>query len=1270
MLFNVEPDELKGLDGLQLVELLRVLLHAEARKSDVPMRNVDVPLQITVADGGQDAKVEWVKGKSSTDYFPARYIVFQCKAADGGDAAWKKEVWTKASQKKAPKVLNPATATALSRGGAYIGVTATALVGVKPEDRADAIKEGIRLAGHDPDKLSSVLVYDGNKLAAWASTHPAVALWIKERKSGSSLAGFNTLDQWGKRVEIATPDYVSSEDRTFALSAAIDDKLTFDQLAVRIVDHISEASAVVRIWGPSGIGKSRALHQALSTSELRNLVAANFIFCDFSEVSADIWSVANQIKNAGLAAVLVVDSCPWVEAKRLYDLARADGSELRVITLGADGQDQAESCLMIRPLKADQTTICGILNQAIKAPADEIDFVATQCDGFPRIAVLATKAFGNRASIGKSANDVAEEILEAAGVGRDTVRALELLSLFDHLEPDNDPEGFDTLSETLVQMKGECVFENLVIASERHLVERAHERMSAQPLPIANYLALRRLSYLRPSTVSHYLETTTPHRRDAMLARWGEFRERSDTLVQIVQNTVNRGALRDNDVLLGPDGAPYLAAFVHADPETMIVALHFAVNNMPLDELAKLDVSEGLLAALRLLALRKSSFRPTAILTLRLVAVSNFEDNTPVVQLLRQLFQVALAGTEADDRARRETLLKVLEDAEPRIRRAIVEALGAMLTTQMTRFGDIDQIGGEEFRSEWAPKTHEAVVDYFRWALERLRELWREDEDLRLRIEAIIARDLRTFLDFNLLDIVEAFVRDVIAKRGHWSDATKGIGDWLYFDRPAEENDTARAIRSLYDATMPTNPVDLALLYSRFWGADLHDPDTRYADCTDDIDFDYSANRTQELAPGIAKNPDQLRRVIDAMASEELNTPRPFAQMLAEYLTDPIDAFSQAVRALDASGNRAGINFVRSLLYSLDRRLAGDPEANMKLVKIAKESIILSQHPMDIYSSLHMTSERVEYIAEQVRGETLGPFDVVPISYGKGIADVPIQVLAILIDALVQRGKDSGAWAAVEILAMVTHGQEKLEPDVAALCTRAVLSLSIADGMKGNLDHAEYGYDRLIKLLAASGAMDGAFGTGFAKLIERACQSVGGFTNRPIDALRSGLAIVVEHAAPEAWAVLAGFYEVATRTERERLNMVIAPVKPFSFNNTDRIVAGALFNTPCGVALEWVDQDADNRIALLVSFYPMVERDGDNWKWHPATEDLADLYGSLGQFRRALRARILPSSYGGSLDDHLRRFLGPLAAWTDHSKLSDWATTILSDLELYLADET
>lgn len=467
-MFAVDPSEIQHLDGLQLIQLLRVLLYAEARKAGVPLRNVDVPLQITIADGGQDAIVQWQDGEESTDYFPGRDIVFQCKATDHGDAQWKKEVWTKKSQRTKAKALNQAVADVLARGGSYVGITATPLVGTKADDRASAIKEGIRAAGGDPRKLASVQVYDGNKLAAWASAHPAVALWVKEQKAGVPFAGFATLDQWGKRSDVAMPPFVGSASREFSLGSNRADLLDFTQLAGRLVDHLSDAKACARIWGASGIGKTRALYQALSdsTGALRDLAVANFMFCDFRDVSTRIWDVANQIKNEGSPAVLVVDACSWEDSRRLFDLARAEGSQLRVITLGAEGRDQIADCLSIRPQPADLDTIKGILANGLPTAAtDEIDYIAQLCDGFPRIAVLVAGSYSQQGIL-KSADDVAQQIIQAAGLHRDTVRALECLSLFERLAPDGDPQSFDHLAETLAHMTGGMMFEHLVVASE------------------------------------------------------------------------------------------------------------------------------------------------------------------------------------------------------------------------------------------------------------------------------------------------------------------------------------------------------------------------------------------------------------------------------------------------------------------------------------------------------------------------------------------------------------------------------------------------------------------------------------------------------------------------------------------------------------------------------------------------------------------------------------------------------------------------------------
>ena len=62
--FDVRTDDLVQIDPAQAVELFRQLLVIEAATIGLPTTGVDVPASINVADGGIDADVAGVTGKS------------------------------------------------------------------------------------------------------------------------------------------------------------------------------------------------------------------------------------------------------------------------------------------------------------------------------------------------------------------------------------------------------------------------------------------------------------------------------------------------------------------------------------------------------------------------------------------------------------------------------------------------------------------------------------------------------------------------------------------------------------------------------------------------------------------------------------------------------------------------------------------------------------------------------------------------------------------------------------------------------------------------------------------------------------------------------------------------------------------------------------------------------------------------------------------------------------------------------------------------------
>ena len=58
----------------------------------------------------------------------------------------------------------------------------------------------------------------------------------------------------------------------------------------------------------------------------------------------------------------------------------------------------------------------------------------------------------------------------------------------------------------------------------------------------------------------------------------------------------------NDETLLATDAAPFLAPFVHIDPEATATALFWAIQHKQLDDLTAVTVSDGLLHALRLIA--------------------------------------------------------------------------------------------------------------------------------------------------------------------------------------------------------------------------------------------------------------------------------------------------------------------------------------------------------------------------------------------------------------------------------------------------------------------------------------------------------------------------------------------------------------------------------------------------------------------------------------------------------------------------------------------
>ncbi len=161
--FNVESQDITQLDALRLTQLLKLLLHAEANKSGIAQRAVEVALNITVGDGGEDGRIEWEGGPDSTDYIPHRITMFQNKSTDMRPAECAGELVTKSGD------LKPLVAQVLKQGGSYVLFTTQELVKEQKQDRVKSMRAKLVELGVPNAKEVRLLIYDASQISGWVN---------------------------------------------------------------------------------------------------------------------------------------------------------------------------------------------------------------------------------------------------------------------------------------------------------------------------------------------------------------------------------------------------------------------------------------------------------------------------------------------------------------------------------------------------------------------------------------------------------------------------------------------------------------------------------------------------------------------------------------------------------------------------------------------------------------------------------------------------------------------------------------------------------------------------------------------------------------------------------------------------------------------------------------------------------------------------------------------------------------------------------------------
>ncbi|MGC4939312.1 hypothetical protein [Kribbella sp. DT2] len=702
--FSVATHQVEAL-GTSFVPFVNALLDAEAAAAGLDGWQLNTTYRENIGDLGIDAGI---RGAIKTRHIPAGDSAWQFKAGDLEPAKCKKELLR-------PDLEEPSAALDTVRaGGSYRLVLGADLTPAKVTKRRKALEEAAATEGINvaPGMFE---VLPANVLASWAEEHPAVAV---SPLLGGIGNGAMPLDQWSRAGRLSNPWQMSSSRAEIATEL---DKFVSGR---RVPD--------LRLEGVSGIGKTRAVLEALRSRPYAKLVAYLPAYRSAPE------GLLQQLQFQQRPTILVIDECEARQHEQLAGMLTVQ-SPVRLITIGhPTGYRGRSEPLVIEAL--EEHAVAGVIKTARpNLSAEHRAFAAASSAGNPRLAQVFADAFSQnpKATVGELINQDIIETYITADLPKDNNRlAYYVVALVPSVSIGGDTNVLGELASALpvteIELRRALAhLDELGLVSSVSSIDRPDFRICRiTPHPLAVHLARRAWDTLTTEILNDlFPAAASGDLLDDLVQRVTELGSSDVTGAAI------RHILRSEQLLvqLRPNGSheygTLLSNLAAIAPDAVCGLVEEEVNASPEDELLDLlEQWEAARGALDRLAWSTSTFRRAADLIRRIartapiedpnnpspavVGLEDLEGQDPFVITFTSLFGTILPNTAAPPEARLRYLRATQVSTDPRDRRLAVLAASRAVRPDETAFGSLHSQGTMLIESRGMPTTWGAVWDY------------------------------------------------------------------------------------------------------------------------------------------------------------------------------------------------------------------------------------------------------------------------------------------------------------------------------------------------------------------------------------------------------------------------------------------------------------------------------------------------------------------------------------------------------------------------------
>ena len=1225
-IFEVQSQDISELNDLNLTKLLKILLHLEARTVGIAERTVEVALNISVPDGGEDGRIEWVDGPASTDFLPSRLVQFQNKATDMGPAACANEITTSDGN------LKPMVEQALDAGGTYIIFTTQELNTQQKQERIGAIRKRLRSLGKGYADTTTIEIYDAAKIQGWVNRYAAAITAVLNWVGRPIVNGLCTWDEWERFDENHHFEYVADQSRNDAIES--------------LRAHLVKPQKCARIIGLSGLGKTRLALEVCRGNEGDDGFSRRVVYIDAAYGVPNLAGLVNSWVRLGLDCLFVVDNCDLALHKQLRREVEHPNSFISLLTLHYNPEkDPDTDPVQLNTMSND--LIKTMLEPVYGEKITDLDRIVGFAQGFPQMAVLLAKArLDQTRDMGSlTDDDLVKKMLWGGGApDQQATTVLEACSLFDKfgIEQEREEEA-KFIAEQIAGTDLDTLYRCIRKYEERGIVNRAGRLAQIIPKPLAIRLAADWWRATRTDRQRELIENEMPGQLERSFC---DQVAKLDFLPEIKELTQNlcgdQGPFGQAEVILSDRGSRLFRSLVEVNPSATSDALYKVLSKLTHEQLYEItgDVRRNLVRALEKLCFHKEVFEKSAKCLLWLASAENENwANNSTGQFL-QLFRTFLSGTEATPESRLEIIDEALKQESVPIRQLAVQALESAIDM----YGGSRTVGAEYQGSgkpleEWRPKIWKEAFDYWIASLERLTAITLENSEISQLAKDAIATHIRGLVQRNreVMLAIDNAINQVVDVQGPlWPKALNIIKKTLSYDTDIMPDEVRNKLDEWVDLLTPIRLEDrISLIISNPPYEHKKDEDGRYID----ISALKAENFAQELAKDISVLLPQLEQLLVGEQRQGYLFGHNLVLVSAQW--EPLLSESiSLVQKLDSPN----INFMMGLfdgLHELDKKQWSNYIAKFK------DNKNLNRYYPDVIRTGEIEEEHLDTVVDLIESGCIEETGLTVFTYGRALDHLNPEIVIKFVERLRQYSKKA-AWIGLDILSMYCYGDKDKWTSCASEFKSILVDLPLDRENKRQqleVDHWKEAAEKLLKI------NDPEFASKLTKRILLSCNDRMDYGDlyhyvKPI------MRILLRDYGKVVWPLISQAIKKAEPINEYRLKQLFS--REDIFSNKQKSVLAELSEE---ILYDWCRAEADTAPVFVAQSTDVYLEEEKKYIISKRAQFLLDEFGENKNVLSALSANMSSFGWTGSLVPRYKKEVAALEPLRKHKYQSvrEWA---------------